>query len=77
MRLLVRPTHQKPHSLHSIHRGHKLCLRRSRTTIGFVHRIASGKAPKSYVGAAREAAGAVITLGAMWLDNRAAASTAE
>ena len=46
---------------------------RTAQTIGFAYRIASGKAPKAYVSAAVwEAAGAAITLGAMWWDKRVA-----
>jgi hypothetical protein len=51
---------------------------RAAQTAGFVYRIRSGKASKAYVSAAVwEAAGAAITLGAMWWDKRAADSTAE
>jgi len=44
---------------------------RSAQAIGFFTRIARGKAPKSYLGAAIwELAGAALTAGAIWLDKR-------
>jgi hypothetical protein len=44
---------------------------RSAQAAGFVYRIRTGKASKAYVSAAVwEAAGAAITLGAMWWDGR-------
>ncbi|WP_434453503.1 hypothetical protein [Lentzea sp. E54] len=47
---------------------------RSAQAIGFLSMIAQGKAPTSYLGAAVwEAAGAVITAGAIWWDRRKAA----
>ena len=46
---------------------------RSAQAIGFLAKIATGRAPKSYLSAAIwEAAGAAITAGAIWLDHRAA-----
>ncbi|MFC0439960.1 hypothetical protein [Kutzneria buriramensis] len=45
---------------------------RSAQAVGFLARIATGRAPRSYLGAAIwEAAGAALTVGALWLDRRA------
>jgi hypothetical protein len=46
---------------------------RGAQAVGFLARIATGRAPRPYLGAAIwEAAGAAITAGAIWLDRRAA-----